>query len=208
MLDKIAPEGLVAIVRAKDARLAISFGGAIVDGGISSIEVALTTPGATGAIAGLTSRLAGRAIIGAGTVLTAADASGAIAAGAQFLVSPNFNQDVLDRAQAAGVRYVPGAMTPSEVAAILAAGVQLIKIFPAARLGPGYLRDLAGPYPHLRPIPTGGIDLANAIEFWKAGAVALGVGSVLTDGAGTRVLADVTARASQFKNLIAQAGAS
>ena len=203
MTEEIAAERLVAIVRTRDPELAVPLAEAIVSGGISSIEVALTTPGALEAIAELVSRLADRALVGAGTVRNASDAESAIAAGARFLVSPDFNEKVLDKARSSRIPYIPGALTPSEVGAILEAGVELIKIFPAVRLGPGYLRDLLGPFPQLRPLPTGGIDFSNAAEFMQAGAFALGIGSALTDGTGRSGLAGVTARTKRLKRLMA-----
>jgi 2-dehydro-3-deoxyphosphogluconate aldolase/(4S)-4-hydroxy-2-oxoglutarate aldolase len=202
--EAIAPEGLVAIVRTRDSELAAPLAEAIVNGGISSIELALTTPRALETIAELVSRFAGRVLVGAGTVRNGSDAARAIAAGARFLVSPDFDEGVLDKARSAQIPYVPGALTPSEVGKILAAGVELIKIFPAVRFGPAYLRDLLAPYPQLRPIPTGGIDFSNAAEFLKAGAVALGVGSALTDGTGRSGLPGVTARTRRLKRLLAQ----
>lgn len=204
MTEAIAPERLVAIVRTRDSELAAPLAAAIVNGGISSIELALTTPRALEVIAELVSRFAGRVLVGAGTVRNGSDAASAIAAGARFLVSPDFDEGVLDKARSAQIPYVPGALTPSEVGKILAAGVELIKIFPAVRFGPAYLRDLLAPYPQLRPIPTGGIDFSNAAEFLKAGAVALGVGSALTDGTGRSGLPGVTARTRRLKRLLAQ----
>ena len=202
MTEGIAPERLVAIVRTRDPEVAVPLAEAIVSGGISSIEVALTTPMALDAIAQLVSRLAQRGLVGAGTVRNASDAESAIAAGARFLVSPDFNEKVLDKARSSRIPYIPGALTPSEVGEILEAGVEMIKIFPAARLGPGYLRDLLGPFPQLRPIPTGGIDFSNAADFMTAGAFALGIGSALTDGTGRSGLAGVTARTRRLKRLM------
>ncbi|MDQ2944285.1 MAG: bifunctional 4-hydroxy-2-oxoglutarate aldolase/2-dehydro-3-deoxy-phosphogluconate aldolase [Candidatus Dormibacteraeota bacterium] len=203
MTESIAPEGVIAIVRTKETELAAPLAEAIVSGGISSIEVALTTPNAFETIAELVTRLAGRALVGAGTVRTVTDAVGAIDAGARFLVAPDFNAKVLEYAREAHIPYVPGALTPSEVGSVLAAGVEMIKIFPAVRMGPAYLRDLMGPFPQLRPVATGGIDFSNAADFLRAGAVALGVGSALTNGTERTRLADVTARAVRLKKLIA-----
>jgi 2-dehydro-3-deoxyphosphogluconate aldolase/(4S)-4-hydroxy-2-oxoglutarate aldolase len=199
--ENIAPERLIAIVRTRDPELAVPLAEAIVRGGVSSIEIALTTPDPFKTITKLMSRLADRAVIGAGTVRTADDARSAIAAGARFLVAPDFNKEVLDEARAARIPYVPGAMTPSEVGNILDAGVEMVKIFPAGRLGPEYVRDLLGPFPQLRPVPTGGVDLSNAADFLQAGAVALGVGSALTSGEG-HGLEGVSARARRLRELI------
>lgn len=203
MTEDIAPERIIAIVRTHDPDLAVPLAGAIVAGGISSIEVALTTPHALRSIEELASRWDGRACVGAGTVLTAEDARSAIDAGARFLVGPDFSDGVLNQARGARIPYIPGALTPGEVSSILAAHVDMIKIFPAVRMGPEYLRDLLGPFPRLRPVPTGGIDFSNAIQFLKAGAVALGVGSVLTNQAGASGLEEVTARAKRLKHLLA-----
>jgi 2-dehydro-3-deoxyphosphogluconate aldolase/(4S)-4-hydroxy-2-oxoglutarate aldolase len=199
--ENIAPQRLIAIVRTRDPERAVPLAEAIVRGGVSSIEIALTTPDAFATITELTSRLADRALVGAGTVRTAVDARSAIAAGARFLVAPDFNEGVLDEARSAGIQYVPGALTPSEVGTILDAGVEMVKIFPAGRMGPAYLRDLLGPFPQLRPVPTGGVDLSNAAQFLQAGAVALGVGSALISGGGNG-LEGVSALTRRWTQLI------
>src|SRR5437762_6244511 len=149
--EGIAPERLVAIVRTRDPEVAVPLAEAIVSGGISSIEVALTTPMALDAIAQLVSRLAQRGLVGAGTVRNASDAESAIAAGARFLVSPDFNEKVLDKARSSRIPYIPGALTPSEVGEILDAASEVVKILPSARLRSGHLADLLGPVPHRRP---------------------------------------------------------
>jgi 2-dehydro-3-deoxyphosphogluconate aldolase/(4S)-4-hydroxy-2-oxoglutarate aldolase len=199
--ENIAPQRLIAIVRTRDPERAVPLAEAIVRGGVSSIEIALTTPDAFATITELTSRLADRALVGAGTVRTAVDARSAIAAGARFLVAPDFNEGVLDEARSAGIQYVPGALTPSEVGTILDAGVEMVKIFPAGRMGPAYLRDLLGPFPQLRPVPTGGVDFSNAAQFLQAGAVALGVGSALISGGGNG-LEGVSALTRRWTQLI------
>ena len=202
MTEDIAPERLIAIVRSRDPGLAVPLAEAIVRGGVSSIEIALTMPDAFETITELRSRLGDRSLVGAGTVRTIGDARRAIAAGARFLVAPDFNAGVLDEARSAGIPYVPGALTPSEVGTILDAGVEMVKIFPAGRMGPTYLGDLLGPFPQLRPVPTGGVDLSNAAQFLQAGAVALGVGSALTRGGGNGLegISALTRRWTQLIN--------
>lgn len=204
MTEDIAPERLIAILRTPDPGLTIPLAEAIIGGGISSIEVALTTPDALRSIAAIASRWNGRACVGAGTVRSAEDASRAIDAGARFLVGPDFNPDVLHQSRRAGIPYLPGALTPNEVGSVLAAGVELIKIFPAGRMGPAYLHDLLGPFPQLQPVPTGGIDFSNAVAFLRSGAVALGVGSALTVRTGRSGLRTVTARAKRLRLLVAR----
>ena len=137
MTEEIAAERLVAIVRTRDPELAVPLAEAIVNGGISSIEVALTTPKALETIAELVSRFAHRVLVGAGTVRNASDAGSAIAAGARFLVSPDFDESVLDSARSAQIPYVPGALTPSEVGRILAAGIERSRSFPPSAWAQG-----------------------------------------------------------------------
>jgi 2-dehydro-3-deoxyphosphogluconate aldolase/(4S)-4-hydroxy-2-oxoglutarate aldolase len=173
---------LIVIVRLAEADDEVAR--ALVDGGVGVVEISLVSGGALAAIARWRERFP-TLVIGAGTVLTGADAAGAIEAGASFLISPGWHADVDDHARSAGVPYIPGALTPTEVHACASAGAQLIKLFPAARLGSGYVRDLLGPFPDIRLLPTGGVDASNALEYLGAGAVAVAVGSSLVNDAAT-----------------------
>lgn len=165
---------LLVIVRVEDPNEELARG--LIDGGVEVVELSLAAPAALEAISGWRARFPGL-VVGAGTVLDVADCERAIAAGAEFLISPGFCQEVNARARAAGVPHVPGALTPTEVQACLAAGSNLVKLFPAAPLGHEYLRALLGPLPRLRLLPTGGIDDSNAGAFLAAGAAAVAVGS-------------------------------
>ena len=118
-------------------------------------------------------------MVGAGTVLNERGAEAAVEAGARFLFSPGFSADVLRVARARDVPYVPGALTPTEIMELLELGIREIKIFPAGPAGPAYIRDLLGPFPELRAIPTGGVNGDNVRAFLRAGAVAVGVGGAL-----------------------------
>lgn len=120
-------------------------------------------------------------VIGAGTVLSAEDASAAIQAGAQFLVTPAFLPEVIACGQSRGVEVICGAFTPTEILAAWQAGASLVKVFPAGRMGPEYIRDILGPFPTIPLVPTGGIHLENCAAFLKAGAYTVGIGSSLVN---------------------------
>lgn len=151
---------------------------ALAAAGVNVLEVSLLTPRAPEIIARWRSRLP-ELTIGAGTVLRGAECEEAISAGAQFVISPGVAGDVMEAAKKAGVPHMPGALTPTEMHKCMTAGAQLVKLFPASTLGPGYVRQLLGPFPRLRVVPTGGIDESNAGAFLAAGAVAVAVGSSL-----------------------------
>lgn len=147
-------------------------------GGVDLVEITLTTPGALAAIRDLTQRYPD-AWIGAGSVVTIAEAEDAIGVGAKFLVTPVVDEAVLELARTHGVPVVCGAYTPTELQSAHAHGAALVKVFPASKLGPGYLRDVLAPLPHLRLAPTGGVTIANLPEWFAAGAVAVALGSDL-----------------------------
>jgi 2-dehydro-3-deoxyphosphogluconate aldolase/(4S)-4-hydroxy-2-oxoglutarate aldolase len=178
-LDQLLASRVIAIVRTNSQDEIAPLARAIVQGGIDVLEVALTSPGAIAAIGQIASEVEG-AIVGAGTVLDERQAEAAIEAGAQFLMSPGFSPSVLRAASQRGIPYIPGALTPTELITIFEHGLREIKIFPAGSVGPSYIRDLLGPFPDLRAIPTGGVTKENARAFLGAGAVAVGVGGALT----------------------------
>lgn len=169
---------VIAIVRVEESGAIIPTARAIARGGIRLLEVALTSPGAVAAIGRLVTDLPD-AFVGAGTVLNERDAEAVVEAGARFLFSPGFAAPVLRVARARGVPYIPGALTPTEIMELLDLGIREMKIFPAGPAGPAYIRDLLGPFPELRAIPTGGVNGDNVRAFLSAGAVAVGVGGAL-----------------------------
>jgi 2-dehydro-3-deoxyphosphogluconate aldolase / (4S)-4-hydroxy-2-oxoglutarate aldolase len=182
----IASARCIAIVRADSAAEAAATGRALVEGGLSVVEVAYTTPGASAAIAQLRSACPA-AVIGAGTVLDGAAAFAAVSAGAQFLVSPVVAEDVLRSGHRYGVPVVPGAATPTEIGAAMDLGADAVKLFPAGSLGIGYLRSVAAAMPQVPFVPTGGITLESAPAWLDAGAMAVGVGGDLTRGDPQRI---------------------
>jgi 2-dehydro-3-deoxyphosphogluconate aldolase / (4S)-4-hydroxy-2-oxoglutarate aldolase len=186
-ISKIQEIGIVPVVRAanvEEARRAID---AICTGCIPIIEVTMTVPNAPAMIQELTRQYGTSVLTGAGTVTTAKQAEICLDAGAQFLVSPGLSVPVLQIAAARGVLAIPGALTPTEVIAALEAGAKVIKIFPCSSVGgPKHIRALKAPFPETRLIPTGGVNLSNAADYFAAGSFALGVGADLVDLAALR----------------------
>jgi 2-dehydro-3-deoxyphosphogluconate aldolase / (4S)-4-hydroxy-2-oxoglutarate aldolase len=171
---------LVAVLRGDDPKRVVEAAAALYDAGVTCLEVTFTTPRAAEAIAELRALLPAAGALGAGTVLDAAQAREAIAAGATFLVSPAPCPDVVAEGVGRGVPVLPGAFTPGEVLAAWRSGASAVKVFPAASGGPRHVRDLRAPFPDIALIPTGGIGLDDAVDYLAAGAVAVGLGSSLT----------------------------
>lgn len=177
---RLQREQLLAVVRAPDASAAVKTARALAGGGVRAIEVTYTTPDASAAIAELAADP--DLFVGAGTVRDARQARQAIEAGAAFLVSPSLAWPVVEAAAEASVLAIPGALTPTEVAAA-AERVPVVKLFPSSVGGPSYLRALLAPYPELRLVPTGGVTADNLGDWRAAGAFALGAGGDLCPGA-------------------------
>ncbi len=174
--------GIVPVVRASSPELASRGIDALLAAGVSVFEVTLTVPGAVELIRSLVERLAGKALIGVGTVLSAADAKRSIAAGARFVVSPGFDPEIVRVARDQGVAVMPGALTPTEIMRAWQAGASMVKVFPCSALGgASYLKALKGPFPQIKLLPTGGVSVETAGDYIRAGAVALGVGGKLVD---------------------------
>jgi len=190
--ERICARRVLGILRCAEP---LRVGTAVIEGGVDVVEVPLGVPGALDAISSLVDAFPS-ALIGAGTVMTAADAERALDAGARFLLSPVLRPEVIEAAHAAGAAAVPGAFTPTEIDACMRAGADLVKLFPADRLTPADLRVLLAALPDARLIPTGGITAANAAEWLAAGAVAVGVGGALTrePGRAAELLAAVAGR--------------
>lgn len=172
---------VIAVIRIKDpARLAGTVA-ALCKGGITAIEITMTVPGAVGHIRELARTKSPGTLIGAGTVLDAAQAAEVISAGADFVVSPVTDRDMIQVCRDAGILVAPGAFTPTEIMKAWRAGADIVKVFPATSLGPQYFRDLRGPLPHVRLMPTGGVTLENTRDFLAAGACCVGIGTALVD---------------------------
>ena len=182
VFNRIISEGLVPVVRVSSAQEAIDVAEAIKEGGVSLIEITMSVQGAIEVIRELTQKYQDKIIMGAGTVLDPETGRAALLAGAQFLVSPTLNLDLIHLAHRYSAVVIPGTMTPTEVLTAWNAGADLVKVFPAAQLGgPEYIRALRGPLPQILLVPTGGVNLQNAGAFIRAGATALGAGGELVD---------------------------
>ena len=171
--------GIISVVRTEKPAQLPFICEALLAGGVHAIEITFTVPDAIEAIRQASRKFGSRALIGAGTVLNAATCHGAIDAGAEFIVSPVTRLELIEAAHAADRPVMLGAYTPTEALTAHEAGADFIKIFPADKLGPGYIKALRAPLPQLRIVPTGGVDLNTAADFLKAGCAALGVGGSL-----------------------------
>ena len=179
IIEQLLNPGIIAVVRAKRADQVVPLAEALVAGGVIAVEITMTTPNAIAAIREASAKLGDRALIGVGTVLDVETARAAIDAGAQFVVSPICRTELVSVAHKAGKPIMLGSYTPTEAQIAHEAGSDFIKIFPADTLGPNYIKALRAPLPHLKIVPTGGVDLKTIGEFFKAGCVAVGAGSSL-----------------------------
>ena len=168
---------VIGIARLRDADLVIEAAAVAAANGLGAVEVPFTVPRAAYAIAALRGRLEPDVVIGAGTIRTRIEFQDALRAGAEFLVAPGLNPELVKAAQSAGVLIVPGVYTASEVELALSLGLQLLKLFPAVPAGPEYLAALRQPFPDVHFMPTGGVGPENASAFLGAGAAVLGMGS-------------------------------
>src|SRR3989337_3744490 len=182
MLNKMIAEGLIPVIRVTSAQEAIDVADAIKEGGVTFIEITMSVQGAIDVIKELTKKYRDDIIMGAGTVLDPETGRAALLAGAQFIVTPTLNLDLIQLAHRYSAVVIPGDMTPTEILTACNAGADMVKVFPAAQLGgPEYLKAIRGPLPQILLVPTGGVNLQNAGAFIKAGATALGVGGELVD---------------------------
>ena len=199
-LSLICKTGVIAIMRAQDPDQLIAAANAIRKGGVRVMEVTMTTPGALDVIAAAVKRFGHEILFGAGTVLDPETARSVVLAGADFVVSPTLNLEVIALCNRYGIPVIPGCFTPTEMLTAWEAGADLIKLFPAEVGGPAWIKALLAPLPQLKIVPVGGVDINTAAAFIRNGAVALGVGGALINqkllDAGDRT--ELTRRAAAF----------
>jgi 2-dehydro-3-deoxyphosphogluconate aldolase / (4S)-4-hydroxy-2-oxoglutarate aldolase len=197
---------LIAILRSPQPVDLVSASMALIEGGVTALEIPLSTPGALAAVGQLRQETGESASIGVGTVLTTDDARRAIDSGAQFLVAPIVDKEAIEFACRRLVPMLPGALTPNECLQAHHAGATFVKLFPAATLLPKYLREILAPLPMLRIVPTGGVTLDNVGDWFAAGAVAVGVGGGIFDPklAEKREFAQLTQVAKKWTQRIAE----
>ena len=186
IVARIERERIVAVIRLDDPQQLRAVVDALAAGGGRVIEVTMTVPGAIEAIGHLTLTAPAEYLIGAGTVVDAATADKAIDAGARFIVSPVFRRDVIPACHLRQVPALPGCFSPTEILDAWDAGADIVKVFPSTSLGPTFIKDVRGPLPQVKLMPTGGVTLENAADWLRAGAVAVGIGSALVDAASVK----------------------
>jgi len=203
VISRIRECGVLPVIRASSNEEALSIIDAIVAGGIDTIEVTMTVPNAVELIRKLSKRE--DLLIGAGSVLDPEQARDCISAGAKFIVSPTTNFDTIEYCNDKEIVVMPGALTPTEILNASEAGADIVKVFPADSMGGAkYLRSLKAPMPHLKLIPTGGVDQSTAADFIKAGAEAIGIGADLVDLKAIREKrpADITEAARKYRSIV------
>lgn len=205
-LQRLLDGGIVAVMRAPSGELLADVAEALLAGGVEAIEVTFTVPGTVKIIEQVANRLGDRILLGAGTVLDSETARAAILAGAQYIVSPTVNLDVIKLCKRYSKLILPGAFTPTEIVTAWEAGADVVKIFPSELGGAPYLKALRGPLPHIRMMPTGGVTLTTAADFLKAGASALGIGGSLVEpkAVADRDLERITLLARQYVEIVQQ----
>jgi len=180
-LHQILDRKIIAIIRAPDGAQLLDVSRALVSGGVDVVEVTFTVPGVLKVLEQIKAALGDQILLGAGTVLDTETARAAILAGAEYIVTPTVNVDVIKICRRYGIPCLAGAFTPTEVLTAWEAGAEIIKIFPGELGGPNYLKALKGPLPQIRMMPTGGVNLDSLSDFMNAGACAVGLGSSLVE---------------------------
>ena len=179
IISRLLDPGIIAIIRADSSQQLVAAAGALLDGGVTAMEVTMTTPDALRVIAEVIQKFGDRVVMGVGSVLDPETARAAILAGAEFIVTPVTRPEVIQMCNRYGKPIASGAFTPTECLLAHESGADFVKLFPADQVGPTYIRNLLAPLPMLQIIPTGGVTPETAAAFLKAGSVALGAGSSL-----------------------------
>jgi 2-dehydro-3-deoxyphosphogluconate aldolase/(4S)-4-hydroxy-2-oxoglutarate aldolase len=207
VLREIEASGVVAVIRLRDPDLVQGVVDALLAGGVRALEITMSVPRAVELIAQIAPKLPPEFLLGAGTVIDAATAHRVIDAGARFIVSPVYKPEVIAVCREHDIVSAPGCLTPTEILSAWEAGADVVKVFPATALGPGYIKDVLAPLPQVKLMPTGGVTKENAGAWIKAGAVALGVGTSMVDSAAVaeRRFDVVVENARHFVNAVKQA---
>jgi len=180
-LQRVLDSGIVAVVRSPDSQQLVEVARALADGGVSVVEITMSVPNALDVLRQVRQALGERVLLGAGTVLDPETARAVLLAGAEYIVTPTLNLDVIRLCQRYDKLIMPGAFTPTEILTAWEAGADIVKVFPAEVVGPAFFKAVRGPLPQVRLMPTGGVDLTTAAAFLKAGACCLGIGSQLVE---------------------------
>jgi 2-dehydro-3-deoxyphosphogluconate aldolase/(4S)-4-hydroxy-2-oxoglutarate aldolase len=205
-LTRILSSGVVAVLRAPSGDVLADVAEALLAGGVDTLEVTFTVPGAHRVLEQVANRLGDKIVLGAGTVLDPETARIALLAGAEFIVAPTVNLDVIQLCRRYDKVVIPGALTPTEILTAWQSGADVVKIFPSDLTGPAYLKALHGPLPQVRLMPTGGVNLQTAAEFLRAGACALGIGGSLVESkaVANRDMARIESLARQYVEIVSK----
>lgn len=209
-LNRVLKTGIVAVIRSTSGEQLVEVARALYEGGVDVLEITFTVPRALEIIAAVHKALGDKVLLGAGTVLDPETARAAFLAGAQFLVAPTVNLDVIRLGNRYDKLVMPGGFTPTEILTAWEAGAQVIKVFPADIGGPAYLKTLHGPLPQVRLLPTGGVNLETIAHFLNAGACAVGLGGALVEPKAVLAgdMARITSLAQQYVEKVKQTRAS
>src|SRR5689334_15149374 len=180
-LRQILDCGIVAVVRSPDSQQLVEVARALADGGVTVVEITMSVPNALDVLGRVRQALGDRVLLGAGTVLDPETARAVLLAGAEYIVAPTVNLEVIRLCRRYDKLVMPGAFTPTEILTAWEAGADVVKVFPADVVGPAFFKALRGPLPQVRVMPTGGVDLTTAAAFLRAGACCLGVGGQLVE---------------------------
>jgi 2-dehydro-3-deoxyphosphogluconate aldolase/(4S)-4-hydroxy-2-oxoglutarate aldolase len=210
IISGLLTPGVVAIIRADNSEQLIDASRALIDGGVSGIEITMTTPNALQVIADAKKTFGDKILAGVGSVLDVKTAEAAIEAGAEYVITPVLKPEVIAYCNRVGKPIFSGSYTPTEAQTAYELGADFIKLFPADGLGPKYISAIRAPLPHLKIVPTGGVDVNTAGDFIKAGCVAVAAGSSLVskDILKNKDWPKLTALAAQFLAAVAKARAN
>lgn len=207
VVETLLETGVVAVIRMDDPTDLLAVSRALCEGGVKMVEITMTVPRALDMIASVSQELGSDVLIGAGTVLDASTARMAILAGASYIVSPCFDAETVTLCRCYDTVVMPGAMTPTEILTAWKAGADVVKVFPGRVGTPGFFRDVLGPLPQVRIMPTGNVDTKTAPDYIRAGAVAVGVGKALVDikAVKARQFEVISENARTFRRLVDEA---
>ena len=201
-VNRIIETGIVAVVRSESIEEGIRISKACITGGIPAIEVTYTVPGATEVIKALKENFAKEElIVGAGTVLDSETARIAILAGAEYIVSPGFDEETAKLCNTYQIPYMPGCMTITEMTKAMSYGSDIIKLFPGSAFGPSFVKGVKAPLPQINIMPTGGVSLENIDEWFKNGVVAVGAGGKLASGTSESITETAKAFVKKIKEI-------
>jgi 2-dehydro-3-deoxyphosphogluconate aldolase/(4S)-4-hydroxy-2-oxoglutarate aldolase len=208
-LNKIKSLGLLAVIRGPSPELTVEMVSALIEGGVYGIEITYSTPNAPQVVKTLASKYGDQIVLGMGTLTEIEQAAQALEAGANFLVSPHCEKSLAEAMTGTGLPVMIGALTPTEVMQAYRLGSDVVKIFPGSLVGPDYIKALRGPFPHIPMMPTGGVNVENVAQWFKAGVFAVGAGSNLCPTAWAKEgrFADITATARAFVEAVNKAKA-